>query len=115
MSNDCFRMIRRGRGIMRRIGFIAFALLGTVALCAAQGTKPDSLVVVLKCGHQRTFPMAEISRIDFRNGSMLLTRAGRQETINMAEVVRIDFGSSEPFSAGRNRFVGKWEVGVGVG
>ena len=65
---------------MRRIGFIAFALLGTVALCAAQGTKPDSLVVVLKGGHQRTFPMAEISRIDFRNGSMLLTRAGRQET-----------------------------------
>jgi hypothetical protein len=99
---------------MRRIGFIAFVLLGAVALCSAQA-KPDSLVVVLKDGHQRSFPMAEVSRIDFRNGSMLLTRAGRQETINMAEVVRIDFGSSEPFSAGRNRFVGKWEVGVGVG
>jgi hypothetical protein len=102
---------------MRRIGFIAFALLGAAVLCSAQGMqgRPDSLVVVLKDGHQKTFSLTEVSRIDFKNGSMLLTRAGRQETINMADVVRIDFGSGEPYSAGRNHFVGRWEVGVGVG
>jgi hypothetical protein len=100
---------------MRRFGFIAVALLGAAALCFAQGAKPDSLVVVLKDGHQKSFPMAEVNRIDFKEGYLVLTRAGRQESINMAEVLRIDFGSSEPFSAGRNHFVGKWEVGVGVG
>jgi len=100
---------------MRRFGFIAVALLGAAALCSAQGAKPDSLVIVLKNGHEKSFPMAEVNRIDFKDGSMLVTRAGRQETLNLAEVVRIDFGSSEPFSAGRNHFVGKWEVGVGSG
>lgn len=102
---------------MRRIGFMTFALLGAVALCSAQEpqAKHDSLIVVLKDGHQRTFPTAEVNRIDFRNGAMLLTRSGHQETINMADVVRIDFGSSEPFSLGRNHFVGRWEVGSGVG
>jgi hypothetical protein len=102
---------------MRRTGFMAFVLLGAVVLCSAQGLqgKPDSLVVVLKDGHQKTFPMTEVSRIDFKNGSMLLTRSGHQETINMTEVVRIDFGSGETSSAGRNHFVGRWEVGVGVG
>jgi len=100
---------------MRRFGFITVALLGAAALCFAQGAKPDSLVVVLKDGHQKSFPMGEVNRIDFKDGSMVLTRAGRQETLKMTEVVRIDFGSSEPFSAGRQHFVGKWEVGVGVG
>ena len=100
---------------MRRFGFVAVALLGAATLCFAQGAKPDALVVVLKDDHQRSFPMAEVNRIDFKDGHLVLTRAGRQESINMAEVVRIDFGSSEPFSAGRNHFVGKWEVGVGVG
>jgi hypothetical protein len=108
-------MIRRG-GFMRRTAFIVFALLAVAVLCAAQVQgRSDSLVVVLKDGHQKAFPMAEVSHIDFKNGSMLLTHAGRQETINMADVVRIDFGSNEPFSAGRNHFVGRWEVGVGVG
>src|SRR5258708_26984572 len=106
-------MFRRG-GIMRRFCFIAVALLGAVALCSGQRAKPDSLVIVLKDGHQKSFAMAEVNRIDFKDGSMVLTRAGRQETIHMADVVRIDFGSSEPFSAGRNHFIGKWEVGVGV-
>jgi hypothetical protein len=102
---------------MRRTGVIAFAFLAAAVFCSAQGLqgRPDSLVVVLKDGHQKTFSMAEVSHIDFKNGSMLLTRAGRQEAINMTEVVRIDFGSNEPFSAGRNHFVGRWEVGVGVG
>jgi len=100
---------------MRRIGFIGVVLLGAVSLCVAQGPKPDSLVVVLKDGHQKSFSMAEVSRIDFKDGSMLLTQSGRKEVINMADVLRIDFGSSEHLSAGRNRFVGRWEVGVGVG
>jgi hypothetical protein len=69
--------------------------------------------VVLKDGHQKSFSMAEVSRIDFKDGSMLLTQSGRKEVINMADVLRIDFGSSEHLSAGRNRFVGRWEVGVG--
>jgi hypothetical protein len=93
---------------MRRIGFIGVVLLGAVSLCVAQGPKPDSLVVVLKDGHQKSFSMAEVSRIDFKDGSMLLTQSGRKEVINMADVLRIDFGSSEHLSAGRNRFVGRW-------
>ena len=48
-----------------------------------------SLVIVFKDGHQQSFPMADVARIEFR--------------------------SPGPSGVGRGRFLGKWRVGDGVG
>ena len=97
-------------------GYVPLILLSAAISCAAQGaqTNVDSLVIVLKDGHEKNYAVSELKRIDFKNGSMVLTRDGRQEKIIVADVARIDF-NSKPASAGRSRFVGKWKVGVGSG
>lgn len=50
----------------------------------------DVLVVVFKDGHQQTFSMADVARIEFKT-------------------------SRNTSVAGRGRFLGKWKVGDGVG
>jgi hypothetical protein len=49
-----------------------------------------SLVIVFKDGHQQTFSMADIARIEFR-------------------------GAATQATTGRGRFLGKWRVGDGAG
>jgi len=79
---------------MRNIGFI---LLGMVMafLPAFGGAAPaesqDSLVIVFKDGTQKTFSMADISRIEFNSGK------------------------KDSAMTGQGRFLGKWKVGVGGG
>ena len=84
-------------------------------MCAAQKTATRSLVVVLRDGHQKTYTTQEVTRIEFKGGAMVVTRAGRAENIPVADIVRIDFGSDSSTQLGRNHFVGRWEVGSGVG
>jgi hypothetical protein len=96
--------------------YLMVMVLGVAALCSAQEAQsnPDSLLILLKDGQEKNYSVNELTRIDFKDGSMVLTRNGRQETISVADVARIDF-HDRPASAGRNRFVGKWKVGVGSG
>ena len=74
----------------------AFAVLCLVMLsCALQATpfagdEQHTLVIVFKDGHQQTFAMADVARIEFRS-------------------------PASQSSAGRGRFLGKWRVGDGVG
>ena len=95
--------------------YLAF-ILSVAAMCSAQQAQNNSgsLVVVLKDGHEKTYALSGLKRIDFSNGSMVLKLDGRQETIGMAQIARMDFADSKPSTAGRNRFVGKWKVGVGA-
>jgi hypothetical protein len=96
----------------------AVVLISAVALM--HGSTPDkqnSFIVIFKDGHQKSFQIAEGTRIEFKNAAMVLTKGGQQESIPVAEIARIDFSSGEgksiPF--GRNHFLGKWKVGTGGG
>jgi len=102
---------------MRRIaGHIAIALFAVAAVCSAQEPlRPDALNVIFKDGHQKTFSLSEVSRIEFRNNAIVLERPGHQENINIADIARIEFSGSHTFSPGRNHFVGKWEVRTDAG
>lgn len=97
---------------MRRNLIIMAVALFAATLCVAQesSSRPDSLNVVFKNGHQKTFALAEVSRIEFKNGAIVLVRGGHPESINISEVAHIDFSGDRPFSPGRNHFIGKWEV-----
>jgi hypothetical protein len=112
-----FYTYRLGAYMSRTTGVIALALFAAAAVCSAQDSKskPDAFTVVFKDGHQKTFSLAEGTRIEFSNGSIVFAQSGHQENISVADISRIDFGSNQPFSPGRNHFVGKWKVGTGVG
>lgn len=91
------------------IFLIAF---GTASLAAQR----NSVVIVLKDGHQRTFSISDGMRIEFKNpGTMTVTQGSRQESIPVADISRIDFNASNALQVGRNHFLGKWKVGSGAG
>jgi hypothetical protein len=90
--------------------------LDVLPLHASSPEKPNSLAIIFKDGHQKSFSIGEVTRIEFRNSSIVLTKTAGQESIPLSDVVSIDFGSSENKSLlGRNHFVGKWDVGTGAG
>jgi len=102
---------------MGRLAMRAVAILILVAgLMLPAHASDRSITVVFKDGHQKTFSIPEVSRIDFKAGNMLVTRGGKQESIPLANVLRIDFGTGDSLPPlGRNHFVGKWEFGEGSG
>ena len=72
--------------------FLTLAALTTaIPAMPAASDEQHSLVIVFKDGHQQTFAMADIARIEFKDGP------GTQS------------------STGRGRFLGKWRVGDGAG
>ena len=82
-------------------------VLGTlgVAVIGAQAkrtpTPPsngESVVIVFKDGHQQSFPVADIARIEFKTPPLGVSTV-----------------PAEGPAVGRNHFVGKWEVGTGAG
>lgn len=99
---------------MSRATYIVVFVVLAVAVCSAQESlsRPDAFTVVFKDGRQKTFSLSDVTRIEFRNSSMVFTQLGHQENISIAEISRIDFGGNQPFSPGRNHFVGKWRVGI---
>lgn len=103
-------------GLMRRTS----ALVGTILLIAAvsfaqETSRPDALAIVFKDGHQKTVALSELSRIDFKNGSIVLTQNGRPESISIADIAHLEFTGNRVFFPGRNHFIGKWEVRTGPG
>lgn len=70
-----------------RICVLVFPL-GFAAI--ARAADQNSLVIVFKDGHQQTFSMAEIARIEFKTPENVV-------------------------SVGRGNFLGKWRVGDGMG
>jgi len=88
----------------------------------------SALAIVFNDGRQRSYPMAEIARIEGTFAAarganskpaaiVVIFRDGRQQSFPMAEIASIDFKASAARSAalGRNHFIGKWRVGDGSG
>ena len=70
---------------------LAVLTLASVSLAVpVAADEQNSLVIVFKDGHQQTFSMAEVARIEFK-------------------------ASGATSLAGRGRFLGKWRVGDGAG
>jgi hypothetical protein len=96
------------------------AMLTLAAASATAGTVPvtdhGSIVVVFKDGHRQTLDIAGIARIEFNTPVTVIFKDGHQQGIPAADIARIEFepaaGASLP---SRNHFVGKWEVGDGMG
>jgi hypothetical protein len=84
--------MRRVGRIVWIIGAMAAAFIGgsSVAKAASQDDR-NSIVIVFKDGHQQSFPVADVARIEFT--SPAATTAGSWPA----------------------HFVGKWKVGDGVG
>ncbi len=95
-------------------------LLGTLLLVSVIGGGAQmaskeargSLTVVMKDGHRQTIPVAEIKKIEFNDGEIVVFRGGDQKSFHMSEVQSFDFDSSplSSFVPGRNHFIGKWRV-----
>jgi hypothetical protein len=76
--------------------FSIFALLASAAaLNAAPEEEQSSVVIVFKDGHQQSFHLGEIARIEFGTGKAAAAGAGAL--------------------TGRGRFQGEWKVGDGAG
>jgi len=91
-------------------------MLGPTMSATAQSAGPSeplSLALTFNDGHHQNIPLEEISRIEFKFGPVVIFKDGHQQ--NMTNVARIEFSSqAKDLPFGRNRFVGKWEVGVGA-
>jgi hypothetical protein len=76
-----------------------------------------SVVLTFTDGHHQSFPIADISGIEFKDVAILKFKDGHQKDFPLGEVARIEFspagGNDSQF--GRNHFLGKWEVGDGAG
>jgi len=114
---------------MQKAGFLAILALALSLTSLGQGhdastsnSSPNpqtarSLTIVFQDGHRQSFPLADISRIEFKNPAEIIFRDGHQTTLPLSETAHIEFSASLdgglPF--GRNHFVGKWKVGEGNG
>ena len=104
---------------------VTAVLLGIILLVSAIGALAQaalrdargSLVVVMKDGHRQTIPVAEITKIEFKDADIVIFKDGEQKSFRMSETQSLEFdtSASTAFALGRNHFVGKWRVGQGPG
>ena len=103
------------RPIIFLLGLL-ITILGPTVSASAQNTRsgePMSLSITFNDGHHQNIPLDEISRIEFKSAPIVIFKDGHQQSIT--NVARIEFFSqTKDLAFGRNRFVGKWEVGVGA-
>ncbi len=90
-------MRKRFAGMMV-IGLMWLAVLGVPGVAAAQKESANSIVITFKDGHQQSFPVADVARIEFKPGPGVAKSA--------------ESGSE---TRGRQKFVGRWTVGDGNG
>jgi hypothetical protein len=76
-----------------------------------------SLVVVMNDGHRETIPVADITKIEFKDGDIVVSRERGQRSFRLSETQSFEFttSASAAFAPSRNHFVGKWRVGQGPG
>jgi hypothetical protein len=74
-------------------GTILLAGFSVAASAPAKNTGTNSVVIVFKDGHQQSFSMSEISRIEFKTPGE----------------------AAKATLMGRGEFIGKWRVGDGMG
>ena len=84
---------------------------------AASRDAHESLVVVMKDGRRQTIPVAEITKIEFKDADIVVFRDGGQKSFRVSETQSFEFdtSASTAFAPGWNHFVGQWRVGQGPG
>lgn len=95
-----------------------FLTIVSVSVALGQNSKsansPQSLVLILKSGQQRSFSLADVSRIEFHPTRVVL-KNGHDENFSDGEILRIEMNNSSTSGVlGLNHFVGKWKVGTGA-
>jgi len=100
------------------LGLVAAIFVSAVTV-SAQGTpsrEQESITIVFNDGHRQSISLDDITRIEFKSAPVVVFKDGRQQNLQFADVARIEFSSfSKDSPLRRNHFVGKWEVGVGIG
>jgi len=88
---------------MRRAILVLSALVLLAGGAAAQASKPqDEMIIVFKDGHQQSIAMSSVARIEFKSATPATTSTKPA-------------GSTGGTALGISHFVGKWEVGEGIG
>ena len=105
-------------GNMRKLTTILSGVLFIATLPGAaqspQATEPGSMTIVFNNGRSQNISLDDVARIELKSGPVMVFKDGRQQKLS-AGVARIEFSSlTKDMPFGRNRFVGKWEVGVGA-
>ena len=105
------------RVALKILGTAVAALLFATNVCAQSGAVgKTSIAIFFDDGHNQTVPLTDIARIEFKPDAMVVFKDGHHLDISSSKITRIEFNSKrfeEPL--GRNHFIGKWQVGVGVG
>lgn len=90
--------MRKGYKGLISVGLLLLSVTVPVVASAASKDTSNSIVITFKDGHQQTYSLADIARIEFKS-----TAAAAKAPASGAEL------------PGRHRFVGKWTVGDGAG
>lgn len=92
------------------------SVMACLSLIAYATDAKKSVSVVLTDGHRQTYALADINRIDFKDGAVIVFKDGHEKSFSLSEVSRIEFSPATADSQfGRNHFLGKWKVGDGAG
>ena len=94
-----------------------FSVIACFSVMMHAADAKRSVSVVLTDGHRQSYALADINRIDFKDGAVIVFKDGHEKSFSLAEVSRIEFSPASPADAqfGRNHFLGKWRVGDGAG
>ena len=108
---------------MHRI--VKAVLLGILLVASAIGSLGQaasrdphgSLTVVMKDGRRETIPVAEITKVEFKDADIVVFEERGKKSFRMSETQSFEFGTSAStaFAPGRHRFVGQWRVRQGPG
>jgi hypothetical protein len=98
-------------------GMLLLVLAGVVAEPAQASDERNTIVVTFKDGHQQSFAMAEIARIDLKAPAAIVFKDGHRQSLPSGEVSSVEFGAAAASAStvGRAHFLGKWKVGEGNG
>ncbi len=95
---------------------VAMGCVGVSMQSRAAAAEKKAVAILFHDGHSQNISLEDLSRIEFKSGLTLVFRDGRQQSVPLADISRIEFNAQRGESQfGRNYFLGKWEVGTGVG
>jgi hypothetical protein len=91
------------RGIVLSAAFLLITMIALPAMAGAapKSAAPNAIVITFKDGHQQTFSLSEISKVEFKNATA--TAAAKSQSPTAAPGVPL-----------RRRFVGKWTLEPGA-
>jgi hypothetical protein len=80
---------------------------------SASADSQNAIVITFTDGQQKSFPAADVARLELKPPAAVIFRDGRHQSLNH-EIARIEF-KSEAAVVGHNHFLGRWKCGDGAG